>query len=412
VLSEMLDDQPSGVWKSLTGTGSLFRQESFLRAVERAGPTNLRPRYATALRDGQPVLAVATQLIELTGEQLLSFVDPLETSAQSSGPSATPFRSATVEQALNVAISLLGKRGSRVLVCGSALSCGPHGVAFAEGEEPAALWHALVEALERIRDAEDLSGATDALLIKDVPTDLQATRELLLADGYRPIDNEPNMVLRLDPSWRTHRDYLSSMASKYRRAAEKVLDRVEAAGIRAESLEDISGCIDSLHPLYLHVQRRARLRPFILPPEFLPALATALGCGFRCVVLREGAGRPTGFVTVIRDGSTAVGYIMGYDPEVNRTVPVYFRLLHAVVEEALRMGCKRVSFGRTALDPKARLGAEPIPLSVWARHQQPSLHEAIASWLPDCLFERVPTRRPFGGNSERLMAPGVLLQPE
>ena len=74
-------------------------------------------------------------------------------------------------------------------------------------------------------------------------------------------------------------------------------------------------------------------------------------------MIRDGGGRIVAFVTMIRDAETAVGYFLGYDPEINRTVPLYLRLLHAVVEEALRTGCRRVSFGRTALEPKARLCA-------------------------------------------------------
>ena len=295
-----------------------------------------------------------------------------------------------------IAISLLRDRGARVLVCGSALSCGFHGVAFGDAEDPAAAWHAVAEALERIRHAEGLSRVTDVSLIKDVPPGTRPAREALIEGGYRTIDTEPNMVLRLDPGWKTDRDFLASMASKYRRSFEKILRRVEEAGCRTEPLDDIASCAGALHRLCLQVERRAKLRPGVLPEAFLPTLAVALGESFRCVALRDRADRLVGFVTVIRDGATAVGYFMGFDSEVNRDVPVYLRLLYAVVEEALRMGCRQVSFGRTALDPKARLGAEPVPLNVWVRHRQPSLNEMIERWLPMVLFEKVPTRRPFG----------------
>ena len=104
-LSEKLDDQPPRVWESLTASGSIFLQPRFVRAVERTGPANFRHRYATAYRDGRPVLAVATQLIELTGEQLRLFLNALEPSpppgaiaasvlraARWGGPSASPSR--------------------------------------------------------------------------------------------------------------------------------------------------------------------------------------------------------------------------------------------------------------------------------------------------------------------------------
>jgi hypothetical protein len=43
-LTDKLEDQPRGVWQSLTASGSLFVQNPFLRTVENAGPANLRTR--------------------------------------------------------------------------------------------------------------------------------------------------------------------------------------------------------------------------------------------------------------------------------------------------------------------------------------------------------------------------------
>ncbi|HSX59788.1 MAG TPA: hypothetical protein VLF18_06285 [Tahibacter sp.] len=46
----------------------------------------------------------------------------------------------------------------RLLVCGSLVSSGLHGLAFAPGEDPALLWHGVAEALYRIRRADRLHG--------------------------------------------------------------------------------------------------------------------------------------------------------------------------------------------------------------------------------------------------------------
>jgi hypothetical protein len=76
---------------------------------------------------------------------------------------------------------------------------------------------------------------------------------------------------------------------------------------------------------------------------------------FQCTVIR-GGGEILGFVTTVQDGETLVGYYLGLDYAVNSEVPLYFRLLHAVIGEAVVQGCRRVSFGRTALEAKTRLG--------------------------------------------------------
>lgn len=262
------------------------------------------------------------------------------------------------------------------------------------------MWKAALEAIDCIREQAGLSRPTDVSrdvsLIKDIdPGDSPATQAISDAH-YLAIDNEPDMVLRLDPSWRTHADYLAGMTSKYRRSCEKVLRWVKGAGFRIERLTDVRRNAGVLHRHYLSVQRQARLRPVALPADFLPELSQALGRRFRCFVIRDCHARIVAFVTTIRDGDTLAGYFLGYDPEVNRTVPLYLRLLHAVVEEALRTRCRRISFGRTALEAKARLGAKPTPLNIWVQHGQPSLHAWANRWLQASLFEKVPLRRPFG----------------
>jgi hypothetical protein len=358
--------------------------------VERAGPANLQPRYGIAFRDGRPALAVSAQRLDLPADRLFSFLGPLAGSAV-----ARLRLRAALTPRQRAALSLLRQHGARALVCGSAVSCGPEGVVFGRDEEESAMWPTVLDVLERMRETDDLYGATDVVLIKDLPAKAGPAEGMLASGGYRPIENEPDMVLELDPSWKTRQDYLSGMSSRYRRPFEKTLRRVEDAGFRIEHLTDAAGCADEMHELYLHVQRRARWRPVAVRASFFPMLLQELGDAVRCMVLREPAGRMAGFVTILRDRDTTVGYLMGYDPEINRRVPVYLRLLQLVVEEGLRSRCRFVSLGRTALDPKARLGAEPVPLKLWIHHGYPALHEAVQRWLRRTLFERVPARHPF-----------------
>jgi hypothetical protein len=131
-----------------------------------------------------------------------------------------------------------------------------------------------------------------------------------------------------------------------------------------------------------------------LAPQFVPALAQAFPDDFRVTVVRRD-GDVAGFVTTLRDGDTAVGYYVGFDSAVNAKTPVYFRLLHAVVQDAIEMGCRSVSLGRTALEPKARLGARPAPLRVWVRHRLPALNVVVRSLLRSIPHDEAPERNPF-----------------
>jgi hypothetical protein len=76
-------------------------------------------------------------------------------------------------------------------------------------------------------------------------------------------------------------------------------------------------------------------------------------------------------------------------------VPVYLRLLHASLARAIESGAQRVSFGRTALEPKARLGCKPEATIVWARHRHPFLNQLLQPMLKLVEHDDAPEVEPF-----------------
>jgi hypothetical protein len=282
----------------------------------------------------------------------------------------------------------------RMLVCGNLLSWGMHGIAFAANEDSAALWPAVAEALYRLRRADRLLGNTDLVMIKDITDEYAAGAAALKRFSYRPLETDPNMMLEISPKWRTYDDYLASLTSKYRKTAKQIDKDVVAAGCLVEELSDVERDADTLHELYMQTHRNAKFRPVTLPVAFLPTLAARLRDDVVCTVVRRDE-QLLGFVTTVRDGETAVGYYIGFDREANAEFPIYFRLLNAVVADAIKLGCSRLSLGRTALEPKARLGARPEPMRVWIRHRIPMLNVLVRGLLHTISHDEAPERNPF-----------------
>lgn len=357
-------------WDELTAGHSVFLSRRYLRVLEEAGPENLRQRYAMVFRGREAVAAVSAQCVTV---------------------SAARVRKNVRNERLAAALEHVRER---MLVCGNLLSWGAHGVAFAPGEDAAALWPAVAEALYRLRRADKLSGDADIIMVKDVPAEHAPGAEALSKFSYRPLETEPDMVLELAPSWDGYEDYLASLTAKYRKAARQIEKDVTAAGCTVEELKDVAPHADALHGLYMQTHSNARLRLVTLPASYLPALAERLGDGMRCTVVRRGD-ELLGFVTTVRDGETAVGYYIGFDREANAEFPVYLRLLQAVVADSIGLGCRRLSLGRTALEPKARLGARPAPMSVWIRHRIPALNVVVRGLLRAVPHDEAPDRNPF-----------------
>lgn len=371
-LADSVDYLDAARWDAVTTHDSLFLSRRYLRVLEDARPENLHQRYALIFSERKAVAAVVAQSVKI---------------------SLTRTRKESRHKNLTAPLERLEER---MLVCGNLLSWGMHGVAFSPGEDKIALWPAVAEAIYRLRRADKLFGETDLVMVKDFTDDDAAAAAVLSKFSYRPLETDPNMMLEISPQWRSYEDYLGSLTSKYRKTAKQIDKDVSAAGYSVEEVgsADIERYAETMHGLYLQTHHNARLRLVTLPVTFLPMLAAQLGEDVRWTVVRRGE-QLLGFVNTVRDGELAVGYYIGFDRAANADAPIYFRLLQAVVDHAISFGCRRLSLGRTALEPKARLGARPQPMRVMVRHRIPMLNVLVRGLLHTVSHDEAPERNPF-----------------
>ncbi|MBE7466907.1 MAG: GNAT family N-acetyltransferase [Planctomycetes bacterium] len=387
-LASRIDSLNPAHWDAQTASASIFMQRRYLGVIERSGPPGLQPRYALLYRGSVPAAALNMQLVELAGSQL---VNPASAPDAADG---SALKRAWKQAFSGWSAKALEQLKLRVLVGGNLFSWGFHGVAFGPGEDELSVWPGIAEALYRVRQAERLAGRVDYVMVKDLDAAHEPGVQALKRYSYRALESDPDMVLAFRPGWSAYDDYLSSLNAKYRKAVKKFDKDLQAAGCTVEPLADLRAHAAQLHALHEQVHRRAATRMVALAPDYLPALAEALGADFRCTVVRRGP-ELLGFVTALKDGETAVGYYIGFDYAANETLPVYLRLLQAVIADGLALGCRRLSLGRTALEPKARLGAKPEPLRIWVRHKNPLLNILTHHLQRIVPHDSAPDRNPF-----------------
>lgn len=360
-------------WDALTRDASFFMTRDYRRLLERHRPEGMQLRHALVYRDGRPIVALAAQVLDVRGNQLANLPE-------------SRVRKKALEQVR-----------TRLLVCGSLVSSGFHGLAFAPDEDPARLWHGVAEALYRIRRADRLHGQIDYVMIKDLDDARSAAATPLRDFSYRPLATEPEMAMAIRPHWKDFAGYLADLNSNYRSKARKIVKQVEDAGYRVEREVDVMAHDARLHALYSAVEQRASTRLSALPPGYFGALAQLAGSQrMRCTLIRNDADI-VGFITTIKDGSRALGYYVGLDYVVNATVPLYLRLLQCLIDDAIALGCDELSFGRTAAEPKASLGAQAHASHVWLRHRLPAVNALIREVFTRVTPEEAPQRRPFKG---------------
>jgi len=369
-LADSIDYLDQTHWDAVTAHDSMFLSRRYLQVLEAAGPENVRQCYALIFKEKEPVAAIAAQSVTVS-------VACLRRKSSSNGR--------------------LDRHEEKMLVCGNLLSWGMHGIAFAPNVDHASLWPAVAEAIYRLRRVDKLFGDTAFVMVKDIPDAHAGGATTLSRFSYRELETEPNMVLDISPQWKSYDDYLASLTSKYRKQAKQIEKEVAAAGGVVEEIKSdrIARDAEQLHALYLQTHKNARLRLVTLPVTFLPTLAERLGDDMRFTILKRDD-ELLGFVTTVKDGDTAVGYYIGFDRKANAEIPIYFRLLQSVVGHAIDLGCKRLSLGRTALAPKARLGARPDPIRVWIRHRIPMLNVIVRGLLHTIDdHDEPPQRNPF-----------------
>ena len=353
-------------WDLLAQNGSIFLSRKYLDAIEQCSPENTAQRYALAYAGDQPLVLLACQIADISGEQIR-------------------------QPGSKVEEKLMSQYQERVLVCGNLVSSGLHGILFAEQVDDEQGWRIVAEMLYKIRRSEKLSGEIDFVLIKDIKGEQIDLSSVIERFSFRRIQTDPDMVLALDPDLSDFNGYLQQLNTKYRNRIKKVIKNLEKGGFSSEVLKVDDAVDRQIHALYMNVERRSPTRLATLPMGYFAALAKNLGEAFVCHgIFREGV--LVGFISVIHDGDESVAYYVGFDYEVNGQHPIYFRLLQLVIESAINAGSSKVLFGRSALEPKANLGAEPVDTFVWARHRVPVVNYFVRQLFRNLLFDQAPVR--------------------
>lgn len=363
-LAERISHLDTAAWNALTQDSSVFLKAPFLTALERALPENVSPRYALMYQGDEAIAAVCMQVVALDGRATVASTTPLS--------------------------GLTQLMHQRALVLGSFAGWGDTGLVMKEGADATLVWTEALRLMDRLRRFEKLEGHVNVSFVKD------AAREdheaALRKNGYQRAPSGPDMLLEVDPKWRTLDDYLACLASKRRRAVKKTLEDLPGYQLRRLTLAELRAQEARLDALYGQVWASAEIRPLRLSGKFFVELQQQLGED--CVVMGlEKEGRLEGFGVCLRSGTTCVGYYLGYDKSVE--APLYFRLLVSILEQGLAWQCARVSMGRTTEEPKARLGAAPGGTALWVKHRTPPLNWAVGAVLGSIEVPEVETFRVF-----------------
>ena len=267
----------------------------------------------------------------------------------------------------------------KVRVIGQTLASGPHGYRFSEGVDEFA---ALASLLELPAIGPNKKTPT-TWLVKDRPVKQNWGSGVRLAgrseweNGWVDLEFDPLMRVSLY-AWSSWDDYLSGLRTKARTKVNRILKLSESLHFRTLEVADIREQVQALHTLYMNTYDRAAFRLGCLQPEDLVLLKEEMGSRFQLWVA-ERKGEVIGFHCGMCDGQEVEAFFVGFGLEHNKSFALYQRMLIEFIRWGLKEGCSMVNLGRTALDLKASLGAQPQRLVLHERIQNPIVHR-LAQW--------------------------------
>lgn len=218
-----------------------------------------------------------------------------------------------------------------------------------------------------IRDLADKTNA-DAIIYKEFGSgDLEWTRPLLDL-GYSRVPTPPMHFF--SSGFEDFAHYCASLKARYRKKINRSTRKLDNAGLTVRILTDPQEMVRSytseVHALYHQMADRAALNPDDLPIAFLHQLALRMSGEVELITILKDA-RIIAFGWCIHSPSSYHMLYAGLDYELNHEFDLYFNLMYAALDRALRKRVSTIEVGLGADSFKAKLGCYSQPLYVFIK---------------------------------------------
>jgi hypothetical protein len=274
----------------------------------------------------------------------------------------------------------------KILMCGLPVSTGDSALRFAPGAEPSLA----LRTLDGVLNAVARRSGASFLLFKEFEDSDRSRMAGLVDLGYTQAESLPmNSFLS---SFSDFEHYLSSLKAHYRQDIRRSRAKLERTGCVINRtrggafLEQFYTA--RLHGLYLAVLSRAANKLEVLPHEFFLALARQFRESISFTYISRGS-EVVAFNWAFQDEQSYRLLFCGLDYELNAEADLYFNLMYAELDNALRAGVARIDIGQTADAFKSRLGCLQAPL--WLYLKAARVPKVVRMCFPPFFPHRQPT---------------------
>lgn len=188
---------------------------------------------------------------------------------------------------------------------------------------------------------------------------------------------QPNMVFQFDKNWTSKNDYIVALTKKYRDQYKRSHKKASELDFQELNLQQVISLEARLHELYMHVANHAPFNTFYLTENHFSALKRECTDHFKIFgyFLDE---KLVGFFTVLMNDRVLETYFLGYDEAIQKEKMMYLNMLYTIIEIGIEKKVSKIIFGRTALEIKSSVGAQPVKMSGFIYHTNSFLNRFMA----------------------------------
>lgn len=336
-------------WNSIIGQHNIMLSEEYFCVLEESKPTNMKYSFVGFFSDE-----------DLIGGTLFQYLNFIEHKSFQKGEMLCSIR------------NFLAKQLSKdVLILGNNMLTGQNGFYF--NTSKISNEKAITLLNEASKGVANVLGKTSLVIYKDYQKSFLKNFDEEEFKSFYRFSVQPNMILNIKPEWKSFEDYSNDLSKKYRarlKSAKKKIDGIQKTELDIHSIKKYQ---NEMNILYQNVAENAPFNTFFLKENHFESMKQNLQKNFKVFgyFFNE---KLIGFYTLILNNNDIDTYFLGYDKEIQKEKQIYLNMLFDMIEFGVSNQSKRIVFGRTALEIKSTIGAEPVEIFGLIKHNNKAIN--------------------------------------
>ncbi|KMQ59894.1 hypothetical protein ACM39_18205 [Chryseobacterium sp. FH2] len=330
-------------WNTVIGNYNIMLSKEYFRVLKISKPQNMECFFVGFFQNN-----------ELIGGALFQYLNFIQHKTFQKNEVWCSFR------------SFLARQVSKdVMILGNNMLTGQNGFYF---DSSKITLKEVVPLLDKaVQEMQKKIRKTSLIIYKDYQSNFVKYFQDKKHETYFRFSVQPNMMLKIRDDWKSFEDYIRDFSKKYRDRAKSAKKKLKGVEKKELNLNDIRNHQIQMNILYQNVADNAPFNTFFLAENHFENMKESLNGNFKVFGYFSDE-KLIGFYTLILNVKDIDTYFLGYNRELQKPMQLYLNMLLDMVDFGIDKSFSRIIFGRTALEIKSTVGAEPFEIFGLIKH--------------------------------------------